>query len=390
MVVVASICFYNLETMSIYLPVCMLSMLFSIIATARERGLRLIREKGVKYLTLLYGIYTIYGLLFLRAGDYNWDYLIFTYVQCVCFYFSLRHYFASPDWYKRIAVPFMLSAAFVVIYIVTMQREMIFMAQVEERIGEGMSGNVNTVGYSMGIMSFAITYCYCITKNKLIYIVLVPLLLMMLLTGSKKTVVIIVIDIITLFIYGKAKFSSYIKLALLFSVLIWAVFENPYFYEVIGKRMLDMFTTLTGSGGGDYSHSTDDRSGMISDAIRIGMNHPILGGGMNYFASESKMFGYYGYSHCNYTELFCNFGIVGVLIYYVPYFKHIIYFWKIRKTEWDRSIFVIMWLVMALILGWLMVAFSGLCNSYYPIIAAYAMCESIKIRNMKIIKVKHS
>lgn len=378
LLIIASICFYNLETMSLYLTMCMGSMVLSIGATLGERSLKILLEPCIRYLTLLYGMYTFYGLLFLRAGDYNWDFQLFSYVQCVCFYFSCRHFFSFPDWYEKLAIPFMIAGLFVVVYIFTLQRDLILMAQVEERVGEGMSGNVNTVGYSLGIASYAITYYYCVTKKKWTYIALIPVLFMMLLTGSKKTVVIIVLDILTIYFYGKAKVSSFFKLALLFAVLIWAVFEVPYFYEVIGKRIEDMYTTLTGSGSGDYSHSTDDRRGMITDALQIGMNHPILGGGMNYFAATSKMYGFYGYSHCNYTELFCNFGIMGVLFYYVAYFKNLQYFWRIRKKEWERSIFVIMWLVMALILGWLMVAFSGLSNSYMPIIASFAMMESVK------------
>lgn len=380
LLIIASICFYNLETMSTYLTMCMGSMLLSIGATGFERGFRIMQEKGIKYILLLYSIYTFYGLLFLRAGDYNWDFQIFSCVQSICFYFSCRHFFSFHDWYKKLAMPFMIGGLFVVFYIFTLQQEIIMMAQVEERVGEGLSGNVNTVGYSLGIVSFAITYYYCVTKKKWIFLALIPVLFMMLLTGSKKTVIIIVIDIMTLYVYGKAKVSSFLKLAILFSVLVWVVLEVPYFYEVIGKRIEDMYTTLTGSGSGDYSHSTDDRNGMISDAFRLGMNYPIFGGGMNYFAAASKMFGYYGYSHCNYTELFCNFGIVGVLIYYVPYFKNIRFFWRLRKQEWERSIFVILWLVMSLILGWAMVAFSGLSNSYMPIMASFAMMESVKLK----------
>lgn len=378
LLIIASICFYNLDSMSLYLVMCMSSMVFAIIATLLKHNLKLLRDPCIRYLTILYSVYTIYGLLFLQAGDYNWDFQLFSYMQCVCFYFSCSHFFSFQDWYKKIAIPFMIGGLFVVVYIYTLQRDLILMNQVAERVGAGMSGNVNTVGYSLGIVSYAITYYYCVTKKKWTYIALIPVLFMMLLTGSKKTVLIIVIDILTIYFSGKAKVSSFIKLALLISVLIWIVLEVPYFYEVIGKRIEDMYTTLTGSGGGDYSHSTDDRSGMIIEALQIGMDHPILGGGMNYFAATSKMFGSYDYSHCNYTELFCNFGILGVHLYYAAYFKNLRYFWSIRKEEWERSIFVIMWLVMALVLGWLMVAFSGLSNSYMPIIASFAMVESIK------------
>lgn len=377
LVIVASICFYNLKTMRLYLIMCIGSMLISFYSTLQERSWKIFQEKGVVYLVLLYSIYTFYGVLFLRAGEYNWDKIVFTCFQDVGIYCSFRHFFSYNDWYKRISIPFAVAAVFVVLYIVTLQQELIFQAQVEQRIGLGMSGNVNTVGYSMGIVSFALAYLYCIKRNKQIFLVLIPLLFLMLLTGSKKTIIIIVIDILTLYFYSRAKVSSFIMVALFMSVLIWVVFENPYFYEVLGKRIEDMYTTITGQGTGDYSHSTDDRSGMIADAFTLGMNSPILGGGMNYFAYASRMYGYYGYSHCNYTELFCNFGIVGVLIYYIPYFRNINFFWKIRKNEWDKSVFAIMWLVMSLFLGWSMVAFSSLCMSYIPIVAAFALKESV-------------
>jgi len=378
MLIVACICFYKRETMSLYLSMSIVSVLLVIGAILLERSLSGLFDPCIWYLTVLYGMYAIYGLLFLKAGDYNWDSQFLSYAQCLCFYFSCKHFFSYPDWYKKIALPFIIGGSFVVVYIFILQKDLIMMTQVEERIGDGLSGNVNTVGYSLGILSYAITYYYCVTKKKWIFLVLVPVLFMMLLTGSKKTLIIIIIDILTIYFFGKAKVSSFLKLVLLIAILFWIVFEIPYFYEVIGKRIEDMYATLLGSSGGNYSHSTDDRKGMINDALKIGMTHPILGGGMNYFAAISRMYGYYGYSHCNYTELFCNFGIVGVLIYYVPYFKGIRFFWRNRRRERERSIFVIMWLVMALVLGWLMVAFSGLSNSYMPIIASFAMIEILK------------
>lgn len=378
--IVASICFYNLKTMNLYIGISFLSMAFSIIATYREHNLKILQENGVKYLTILYIVFTIYGTMFLRAGDYNWDRLIFTYIQEVCLYCSFRYFFSFPNWCKKITLPFVLGAAFSILYMFTLQQEQIFMAQVEERLGGDMSGNVNTVGYSLGIVSFVVVYYYCITKEKIVFFVLLPLFFMMLLTGSKKTFIIIVIDIFTLYVYGKAKVSSFVKLAFFASILLWAVFESNYFYEVIGKRIEDMYTTLTGTGGGDYSHSTEDRSGMISEALRLGFNNPLFGGGMNYFEATSKNYGYYGYSHCNYTELFCNFGLFGLLLYYIPYIKNIFYFWKNKKKDWQKTIFVVMWLVTSLALGWLMVAFSDICMSYLPIIASFAMLESSKVQ----------
>ena len=381
LILVANTCFYTIDHIQTYEIVCIVGILISIFTCLQKKEVHFLADRGVGYLTVLYFMYTFYGLFFLRKNTYNWDMLLFTYVQNVCIYIVIRSYLKTGNLIKELSVPVIISLLYIMFYMYIENQEMILVAQVETRIGDTMSGNVNSVGRSLGILSFVLTLLYCKYKNPYIFAIVVPLVVLMLLTGSKKVIIILVLDILTIYVYSRAKVGGFIKVGLLLAVLFWLVMDNSYFYEVIGKRVEDMFSTFTGSGSGDYSHSTDDREGMLKEAFSLAWDYPLFGGGMNYYSYASKMYGDYGYSHCNYTEMLCNFGLFGFLIYYLPYFSHVRFFWKKRKANWSTFVFATMWLVMALFLGWAMVAFSGICINYLPIITSFAMIADMKERN---------
>jgi len=381
MLIVANICFYDMEHIVLYQGMCIFAMMVMLYTAVRNKELHFGGSRGVLYLTVLYTMYTIYGLFFLRADTYNDDRLIFTFIQCVLLYISFRHLLLSENWLRQLSVSFVISGLFCIAYIIAMEKDMIFVSQVEERIGDTLSGNVNTIGFSLGMLSYVVTYLYAKTKSKFILFVLLGLMAMMLLTGSKKTVIIIFLDIFTYYIASKERMSSFIKVLLFGSFIIWLIKDSPYFYEVIGKRIDDMFSTFTGDKLGDYSYSTESREGMIQDGFRLFQNYPIFGGGMNYFAFASVKYGHFGYSHCNYTELLCNFGLFGFLLYYIPYIKNIASAWRIRNRDRDKSMFIIFWLIMGVILGWAMVQFSELCIDYFPIIVSFALLDNLKSKN---------
>ncbi|PWX16157.1 hypothetical protein CYK66_10200 [Clostridium perfringens] len=79
---------------------------------------------------------------------------------------------------------FAISGVISMLYLISSEKTNILMGG--SRIGDSLSGNVNTVGFNFGIISTVLMWSIC--KEKKIYKVLVFVLLsiFMLLTGSKK------------------------------------------------------------------------------------------------------------------------------------------------------------------------------------------------------------
>ena len=190
--------------------------------------------------------------------------------------------------------------------------------------------------------------------------------------------IIILIDLITIYLYYRAKASKLFLLLMAFLGIIWVVMNIPYFYSVIGGRIEDMMTTWLGIGHGHYSHSTDVREYMIVEGFRLAWDYPLFGGGWNYFASQTHSG--YAYSHCNYTELLCNFGFGGFLLYYIPYFYNMYALWNKRQWNRPKATFGVMWLIMIVVLGWSMVQFSEICINYFPMVASFALLDSFQYR----------
>lgn len=70
----------------------------------------------------------------------------------------------------------------------------------------------------------------------------------------------------------------------------------------------------------------DSRSALLQDAIKVGFEHPIMGVGPGNYVRYS--FNRH-FSHCTYTELFANTGIIGSLIYITLLLMFI-------KKQWSR------------------------------------------------------
>ena len=107
---------------------------------------------------------------------------------------------------------------------------------------------------------------------------------------------------------------------------------------------------------------------MIKEGFVFWMEHPIFGGGEKYFGTRTSTI--YGYSHCNYTELLCNAGIIGFGIYYFPIFSN--FFCTIRKKDSIWAKLVVVFLITRLVLDWMQVTYSEPCVGYIPMLFSFA------------------
>lgn len=341
--------------------------------------------KVVFWLLAVYTLFTIYGVFFLATSrwEYNWDSMIFNLAEGIAFIVIISEFQKQDNSLELLDVP--LTVALVLILLYIFHEEGANLGTLGMRLGDNLSGNVNTVGTGLGIISVMYSYIFA-EKKKLYQIpILIAVFGFMLLTGSKKTIVFLIVDLFLIANKSKNKIQAALIVVILGIVFIYVVFENQYLYSVIGYRIQDMMFQLFGVGPGQLSHSTEDRVGMIREGFRLFLNHPILGGGEKYFAAASSTYGHYGYSHCNYVEMLCNFGVVGTVLFYSQHIGNLYKIFRVRKYKDDLMQVCIAYMITTLMVDWMMVSYSSLSIFYFPIIWISISLKNL-MRNLQTIQ----
>ena len=197
------------------------------------------------------------------------------------------------------------------------------------RLGEDIDLNLLGLTFSYNANSIAMTACVSLSLlilDRTLYSSISSLtiggllFIALLLSGSKKTLFIIVCAFIWYGFMGekhnKRRFSVFVKRVLLSAIIIVTIYEIvmhiPFFYEIIGIRIENMFDYYTG-GLGDSS--TQARDHLIEMGMDNFYKHPYWGIGLNNFKSFNDSI---YYSHNDYVELLSSVGIIGTIIAYLP------------------------------------------------------------------------
>lgn len=157
------------------------------------------------------------------------------------------------------------------------------------------------------------------TRSKISYIIMFLALALSILSGSRKALVNLVLFtcMILLFSkYDKNVFKNLGRILLVAAVavlVIILVLKIPFLYDVIGNRLVTLFSFFNGDVTEDLSALRRDY--MKEDAFKLFKQHPIVGIGLNNFKYVAR---YGTYAHSNYYELLCCLGIIGTLLYYTP------------------------------------------------------------------------
>ena len=142
-------------------------------------------------------------------------------------------------------------------------------------------------------------------------------LYVIILTASRKALVGCIILILywgVLCLKPYLKRMRHMQKVVLISVTVFAILVIAQYYGTFfineSINMQDRFLKLSTQGITD-----DNRMYLIKDAIKVFLEHPIIGVGWNNY----KFYSIYSmYSHCSYVEVFACTGIVGsILIYYL-------------------------------------------------------------------------
>jgi O-antigen ligase len=377
LLVTAEICFYRIGTLNLYF----IMTGFGIVVGLFIAGIRYIhRSVNIRrfpvWLIVIYGMFVINGFFRLQIGTFTWDTIFYRFIENLAMYYLFRDIVRENS--KKIVGPFLIAGLFSFGYLL-MTEGTSFLAGYS-RIGNLMSGNVNTVGYNFGLVSMFTMWWYCQEKKWYKLVLFLLFSIVMLLTGSKKVVIILLLDFVLLFMHDRGHAGRWLKFGLAFVALVYLVFNVPVFYEIIGHRIETMISTmLYGNNTALYSYSTDVRNRMIEEGFKLFLKKPIFGGGWAYFYANTTTS--YTYSHNNYIELLCSFGLVGTLIYYNKHIATLLFSLKslIKSHFNDRRFYFPFILILAtVLLDFAAISFSAVCVWYIPLICSCVMVEDIK------------
>lgn len=376
----SSTCLWSETNLGNYLKISILIVGLAVL-TALIRGFSFHKFVNNRYVVWVVGVYTIfefYGFMFLRIGQFNWDFVLFSGVLQICLTVAFMSLNNLEDTVSVFCVGCKWALLFVCIFMIVQGSLSFSNITFGSRLGDELSGNVNTVATNIGIMLIPTIY-YAIRGNRekkieiSTWFIIALGTLCMVLTGSKKGLLVLGIAFMMYFIIVRTPIK-YLILPALGITGIYAIFNVPVLYNTIGFRVLDMFATFGIGTSITAAQSTAIRNSLIQQGARSFLNHPIFGGGMNYFQyiNHARY-----YAHNNYIELLNDFGLVGTLIYYVPFAKALIRMVKkvryVIKDEKDRRlyIFLISFISTKFVLDWAMVSFSALCTFTVPFLFVF-------------------
>lgn len=223
----------------------------------------------------------------------------------------------------------------------------------ERRIG-GVVNNENAIGLFLaeGVLA-CLLFLMTGKRRKIVKVGLIAgmiiLLAMILLTGSRKATVFAVLGIILfllMFFRKERWWKKFLLIVLLVAVIIVALnlLKNIPAFSTIFNRFELLFEGLF---QGSSSYRTDEtRADMISAGLAAFWENPVFGNGTGY---SYRLFG--TYSHNNYVELLMNYGLIGFLIYYIPYAILLIRLWKRVKLQDTYAMHFLVYIALQLALG---------------------------------------
>lgn len=216
------------------------------------------------------------------------------------------------------------------------------------RLGEAIGSNSNDVG-NKAAFSAIISLCMAKRfqgKKRIVYFIAFGILsAIVLFSGSRKALIAVVAGVILLNTIGlQDKRRIIISIAIVGAALVIGyqfIMHNEVLYATIGRRIETMIDVLF--YGGSEAHSINLRERYIQVAWGLIKQHPLLGIGLGAFPYVS---GIGVYSHCDYTEVACSYGLIGALIYYLPLLTQTVRYSVLRRKDDKDYMFLIMQFVL--------------------------------------------
>lgn len=329
-----------------------------------------IKFKPRLFIILIFVFWSLFGTILFSHEYRSWLTLFLLSVTYFIFYITFNN---INDLFKILKI-ICTALCFFSFYFIFHYRSNILnnlMGGGSERLGDYFD-NVNAIGSIMSIGVYCSLYISLFHTKKRELIFLFPFSIFTLigyLTGSRTFIISLLVAIL-LFLFLKMKNHKLVFIISLISVVaLFFVIINLKPLAFIKSQFQKTFYTIFGIG--DSSTTSIDNSSKTRIlwqlyAYNLGSKNLIFGYGANGFAIFS---GVGTYSHGNFCELVCNFGAIGLILFYLTYIISLFCFFRTKNAnKW----FVIPILFLVLCKTILAVDYNG--KATYILLALISFC----------------
>ena len=158
-------------------------------------------------------------------------------------------------------------------------------------------------------------------NKSIYYVVMLVLIIMILLSGTRKLIVALLLFVVIYQIFNKKRnndkvIMGTIVLVVLIPIMYYLMINVSLLYNLYGNR-IESFVQSVLYEDDKQDASASQRNRMKEKALLYYQEEPIWGIGTNGFKFRFEYeTGIFKYSHNNYTEILCDLGIVGFIMYY--------------------------------------------------------------------------
>lgn len=385
LICIADLCFQGSDTIMFYVAVVAINIAFT---TFQDLKRTVSRQFPVSYFEIWYLIFNfvlfVYGVLTVYNSDGS-QYSLFNHILIVLSMFTIARQFQmfQTDIFSYLKKLTLIAIPLVGIIVLAAEWSMlldkiplILQGASWYRLGNKNGWNPNSVALHIAMLSIFLNYVMANEKKKK-YVILEFLVwlfggFIILLTGSKKGIVLLILPLLffSVLVPNRGKRARNVLIGLILVVaILYLIFNNEFFYNLLGERIIDMLGTMGLNVGRSYrlSTSTEDRSNMISVGLNFFWQKPLLGNGWGYFYVKA---GFNRYSHNNFVEILCSMGIFGFIFYYS--FPLYLLFRCISRIKENGSKVCIAILILLVFMDFASV------NCYGGITAAFVLCLADK------------
>ena len=264
----------------------------------------------------LFVIFAFFGTLFFSHAFRDYLTLI---LLAVTFYTLLVAFSIIND--SRLALQIVTFAllAFSIYYIVVYRHDIL---NASKFTGESFRlgwyfDNPNAIGTFMNIGISISLYLALFGKNKWYYLFLLATFVFFLVgftTGSRTFILSSILSVVLLLFFRFKQHWLVFLLILVALIVVFIALLNTPLMVTVKYRIQDTLDIFTGGGsGGGTAGSTTERLLWQQYGLYFGSRHLIFGYGTNGFAVFS---GTHTYTHGNFSEVLCDFGLPGFILFY--------------------------------------------------------------------------
>jgi len=297
--------------------------------------------------------FAIIGTILYSHAFRNYLTLVLLALSYIVFYYS---FLCINNRKLTILLSYMAFCLFAIYYIVIYFDQLIAFSSLDNaRLGSYFD-NVNAVGSLFTIACFLSLFFIFFKKKNLELLHIIPLVIFFYLgntTGSRTFLVAFIIGLIAIVFFKFRKQRILLALILIGFIGLLSILINMPFMETLKERVDKGIMVLLNETAQYIEMSTVTRALWMKYGFYLGTKNLIFGLGSEGF----RLFSGVGtYTHSDISEIFCNFGIIGFVLYYLIY---IVTFFDSSKARHDYKYLALSVLVVFLFRGFLGVNYNN-------------------------------